>query len=85
MILFTKPDCQKCQYIKEKVDLDKLGVKVMELNKDNAEALGELAWHEGVRIAEKELPILVTPSGGKILKAINIKNYLLKREKEMSR
>jgi glutaredoxin len=88
-LLFTKPGCQKCQYIKEQCDLT--GVEVIELNPNmdsieeqikSATALSKLAWFEGVNIAEKELPILVLPSGDKFVGAINIKKRLLKKQQE---
>ena len=46
------------------------------LTKDNYDALGHLAWHEGVKEAETKLPILVTDESELITGAIQIKRYL---------
>lgn len=56
-ILFTKPGCSDCEWIKAHCDLT--GVAVHELDGENAEALGLLAYYSCVTIAEKKLPILV--------------------------
>jgi hypothetical protein len=77
MTLFTKPDCQKCDYIKEHVNLKELGVKVELLTPQNVDALAHLAWHEIVGTAETSLPILVLNDNTAITGAIKIKNYLL--------
>lgn len=77
MTLFTKPDCKKCDYIKDVVDLELLGVNVEELTIDNIEALAHLAWHELVSMAETTLPILVLDDSSYITGAINIKNHLV--------
>jgi hypothetical protein len=42
MILYTKPACKKCDYIKQAVDLDSLGVEVMDVT--TIEGLGSLAY-----------------------------------------
>ncbi len=60
MILFTKPNCEKCDWIKAHCDLS--GVEVQELD-ENPEALGLLAYYECVVPAEKGLPILVVTAG----------------------
>lgn len=78
MTLFTKPDCKKCDYIKEQFDLDAMGVNVEELTPQNVESLAHLAWHELVSVAETSLPILVIDDMSSITGAINIKNYLQK-------
>lgn len=77
MTLFTKPNCKKCDYIKETVDLPALGVNVEVLTPENAGSLAHLAWHELVAVAEETLPILVLDDCTSITGAINIKNYLL--------
>jgi hypothetical protein len=94
MILFTKPNCKKCDYIKETFSPDKLkelGVTVYELKPSgdalneqikSAVALGLLAYWEGVKISEKQLPILIIETGDKLVTAIDIKNHLLKKLKE---
>jgi hypothetical protein len=71
-------DCKKCDYVKEAIDLDALGIKVEVLTPDNIDALAHLAWHELVQTAETTLPILVLDDNSHITGAINIKNYLLK-------
>jgi hypothetical protein len=78
-ILFTKPDCQKCDWLKEQIDLDALDVKIMELAPMNRESLAELAWHELVGDAEESLPILAVDTVTKVKGAIAIKNYLMRR------
>jgi hypothetical protein len=70
-ILFTKNLCSACQDVKKDFDLKALGVKVQQL--DGPEALAELAWHELVEEAEKELPLLVI--GNQVLKG----NALVKK------
>lgn len=59
MTLFTKENCPKCEYLKGKVDLARLGVRVEVLGPDNPEGLAHLAWHGLVSVAERHLPILV--------------------------
>ena len=43
-----------------------MDIMIQELSPDNPEALAELAWHELVEKAERELPIMVI--GNKVLK-----------------
>jgi hypothetical protein len=74
--LFTKEGCEKCEYVKKSVDLEKLGVRVEILGEDNAESLAHLAWHELVSLAETQLPILVLEDNSTLTGAIRIKNYL---------
>jgi hypothetical protein len=76
MTLFTKPGCEKCHYITDKFDLDKLGIKQDVLGPENADALAHLAWHELVDVAERELPILVLDDMSHISGAIKIKSFL---------
>jgi glutaredoxin len=64
MTLFTKPDCQKCTYVKANLNLE--GVQIHELNDTNPDALGQLAWFEAVTLAETTLPILVLDNGDKV-------------------
>lgn len=59
MLLFTKPGCGKCNYVKSKVNLEEIGVREAVLSEDNPGALAELAWFELVDVAEKKLPLLV--------------------------
>jgi hypothetical protein len=79
MTLFTKPGCEKCRYITNKFDLEKLGIKQDVLGPDNPDALAHLAWHELVNAAEQELPILVLDDMSHISGAIKIKGYLKQR------
>lgn len=76
MILFTKTDCGKCDYVKGKFDLGAKGVQIEELSDSNADALANLAFYELVETAEKQLPILVTDDEQKITGAIKISQYL---------
>jgi len=76
MTLFTKADCQKCHYIKEKFDLTALGIREEILGEDNPEALAHLAWHELVETAQKELPILILDDSSAVIGALPIKKYL---------
>lgn len=59
MTLFTKEGCPKCDFLKAKVDLERMGVRVEVLGPENPEALAHLAWHGLVSVAENHLPILV--------------------------
>ncbi len=76
LTLFTKEGCEKCEYVKKRVDLKKLGVKVEVLSPDNPDSLAHLAWHELVALAETQLPILVLDDSSSLTGAIPIKNYL---------
>ncbi|MFH1060973.1 MAG: hypothetical protein V1797_20100 [Pseudomonadota bacterium] len=76
MTLFTKPGCEKCDYIKDRFDLKSMGVALEVLAPDNADALAHLAWHELVDVAERELPILVLDDSSHLAGAIKIKTYL---------
>ena len=53
VLLFTKPDCQKCEYVKERLPA---GVKVNIIDTSTAEGLAEAAYHE---LLNKHTPILV--------------------------
>jgi len=76
MTLFTKENCEKCEYVKSKFDLPGMGVKIEVLGPDNSDALAHLAWHGLVNVAEKVLPILVLDDSSHISGAIPIKKYL---------
>jgi glutaredoxin 2 len=76
MTLFTKDNCEKCDYVKQNCDLNALGVKVEVLGPENPDALAHLAWHGLVGVAEKLLPILVLDDSSHIAGALNIKKYL---------
>ncbi|WP_147654323.1 thioredoxin domain-containing protein [Methanomassiliicoccus luminyensis] len=53
ILLFTKPGCQKCDYIKERLPA---GLKVATVDTSTAEGLAEAAYYE---ILGKHTPILV--------------------------
>lgn len=76
MYFFSKDGCSKCQYVKEAVDLDELGV--IEMDVMTIEGRGLLAWYELVGKSETTLPILVLDDGSHITGAVKIKKYLKK-------
>lgn len=76
MTLFTKNDCEKCEFVKKSFDLASMGIGIEVLGPDNADALAHLAWHGLVDVAEKALPILVLDDMSHITGAIPIKKYL---------
>ncbi|OPY34148.1 MAG: hypothetical protein A4E32_00418 [Methanomassiliicoccales archaeon PtaU1.Bin124] len=53
VLLFTKPDCQKCEYVKERLPA---GLKVNVIDTSTAEGLAEAAYYE---LLNKHTPILV--------------------------
>lgn len=53
IILFTKPDCQKCEYVKTHLPE---GVQPRIVNTTEADGLAEAAYYE---LLNKNLPILV--------------------------
>lgn len=53
LVLFTKPDCQKCDYIKKRLPED---VKIRIVDMTTADGMAEAAYYE---ILDKNLPILV--------------------------
>jgi hypothetical protein len=78
-VLFTKQGCAKCDWVKEKVDIEKVDeLVIMQLDDDNSDALAMLAFHECVTLAEKKLPILVSDTNEVITGALKIKNRLEK-------
>jgi glutaredoxin len=72
--LFTKPGCKNCDIVKESCDLK--DVEVFELDIDNHDALGELAFYEGVHLATVKMPILVIDDVTKISGPDKIVPYL---------
>ncbi|PLX45595.1 MAG: hypothetical protein C0609_02730 [Deltaproteobacteria bacterium] len=76
MTLFTKENCEKCEYVKDNFDLSSLGVSIETLGPENSDALAHLAWHGLVTVAEKMLPILVLDDSTHIAGALKIKKYL---------
>lgn len=62
-VLFTKQGCGKCDWVKKNINLDSIdGLKVLQLDGDDPEALAMLAYYECVSLSEKQLPILVSES-----------------------
>lgn len=53
ILLFTKPGCQKCDWIKERIPE---GLKVNVINMETAEGMAEAAYYE---LLSKHTPILV--------------------------
>jgi glutaredoxin len=53
IILFTKPDCQKCEYVKSHLPE---GLDMRMVNTTEAEGLAEAAYYE---LLNRNLPILV--------------------------
>ena len=69
VLLFTKPECEKCDYVKEKIP-DNLELQIMDMTSRDGMALA--AYHE---ILEKYTPILVV--GDEVVEgAIKIKNKM---------
>jgi len=73
MKLFTKPGCEKCDWVKANLPE---GAAVATHDILTAEGLAELAFHELVSTAEKQLPILRLHDGRIVTGAIQIKNQL---------
>lgn len=77
MILFSSPTCEKCKIVKEKFNLKDIGVRVEELNEENAEGLALLAWYQLVKKAEEGLPLFHNEKEGLTIQgAENICKYL---------
>lgn len=76
--LFTKEGCGKCDWVKDKVDLESMeNVQVMKLDGENPEPLAMLAYFECVTLSEKQLPILVADDHKIITGAGHIRKYLV--------
>jgi hypothetical protein len=73
MKLFTKPGCEKCEWVKKDLPA---GAKVSPVDIMTAEGLAELAYYELVGLAEKQLPILLTREGKVLTGAIRISKEL---------
>jgi glutaredoxin 2 len=80
MTLFTKEGCPKCDYLKGKVDLARLGVRVEVLGPENPEGLAHLAWHGLVSVAERHLPILVLDDCSYLADVVPILRHLREME-----
>lgn len=76
MTLFTKEGCPKCDFLKSKVNLERLGVKIEVLGPENPDALAHLAWHGLVSVAENHLPILVLDDCTYLADVVPILRYL---------
>jgi hypothetical protein len=71
MKLFTKPGCEKCDWVKERMPEAALK-RVDSYDIMTADGLAELAYCELVGVAEKQLPILLTRDGKVVTGAIRI-------------
>ncbi|MGQ9860128.1 MAG: hypothetical protein ACUVS3_15800 [Thermodesulfobacteriota bacterium] len=76
MTLFTKEGCAKCDFLKARVNLDRLGIRVEVLGPDNPDALAHLAWHGLVSVAERHLPILVLDDSSYLADVVPILRHL---------
>ena len=69
VLLFTKPECEKCDYVKEKIP-ENLDIQIMDMT--TTDGMAHAAYHE---ILEKYTPILVV--GEEVVEgAIKIKNRM---------
>jgi hypothetical protein len=73
MKLFTKPGCEKCDWVKDNLPA---GADVALHDILTADGLAELAFHELVATAEKQLPILRLRDGKIVTGAIQIRKEL---------
>jgi hypothetical protein len=73
MKLFTKPGCEKCDWVKANLPA---GTAVTTHDILTAEGLAELAFFELVATAEKQLPILRLRDGRIVTGAIQIRKEL---------
>ncbi len=74
-LLFTKEDCNKCEFLKTKIDLEDLNIKEMKLTSDDAHVLALAAWYD---IIEEKMPVLITDNNKPVVGVINILRYLKK-------
>jgi hypothetical protein len=69
VILFTKPDCEKCDYVKARIP-ENLDIKILDMT--TTDGMAHAAYHE---LLEKYTPILVV--GEEVVEgAIKIKNKM---------
>jgi len=69
VLLFTKPDCEKCEYVKERIP-ENLDIKILDIT--TTEGMAHAAYHE---VLERYTPILVV--GDEIVEgSIKIKNKM---------
>ena len=71
-ILFTQPECQKCDWLKERLSSDS-GVQILDIT--TTEGLASAAYYE---LIEKHTPILVTEDETIIEGSVKIKRELIK-------
>jgi len=75
MILITKKECKKCEYVKSKIPE---GMDILMLDAETKEGMSYLALAESIG---KPMPILLKENGkfepDKVEGAINIKNAIL--------
>jgi hypothetical protein len=69
ILLFTKPDCQKCDYVKERIPT---GMEIQLVDASTPDGMAEAAFYE---LLDKPTPILVVDEEP-ITGAINILNKL---------
>ena len=76
VLLFTKPDCEKCDYVKARIPTN-LEVKILDMT--TTDGMAHAAYHE---VLEKYTPILVV--GDEIVEgSIKIKNKMKELAKEV--
>ena len=69
VLLFTKPECEKCDYVKEKIP-EGMAIQIMDMT--TTDGMAHAAYHE---LLEKYTPILVV--GDEVVEgAIKIKNRM---------
>ena len=79
MTLYTKQDCVKCDKIKQRFDLSKLGIEVRQIIQDDPEVLADLAWHELLdHVEQGALPILLLNDGSVINHYMPVRKYIEK-------
>ena len=69
VLLFTKPDCDKCEYVKERIPAN---LEITILDMTTTEGMAHAAYHE---VLDKYTPILVV-DGDIVEGAIKIKNKM---------
>jgi len=70
-ILFTQPDCQKCDFVKDHIP-EGLELDIMDLN--TPDGMAEAAYHE---LIGKHTPLLLVDGVEVVEGAIEIKNKLI--------
>lgn len=79
MKLITKQNCQKCDFVKEKVGIKINGVEI--IDGESTEGKVQMAYYEIFLLMDKDksinFPFLITDKDEVIHGAINIKNHIL--------